>query len=126
MLALITVKTPAQLDALSIQTYILGAVVGIVFLLIAVLIANAIKFEGGSNPRDPAKRKLWFWILLFLSFVGFFLFNMFIVAKTVAPNLQAKFMTTNIIGSVIALSIYFILGFILSKIFKNGKVGNFI
>jgi len=124
ILGLITVKTPSQLDSLSMQTYIFGAVVGIVFLLIAIIIANAIKYEGGSNPSDPGKRRLWFWVLLFLSFATYFLYNMFIVSKTIAPNLQSKFMTTNIIGSVIALITYFIAGFILSKMFSTGKLGS--
>ena len=124
ILGLVTVKTPAQLDALSMQTYIFGAIAGAVFLLIAAMIANSIKFEGCSNPKDPGKRRMWFWILMFLSFVAFFLYNMFFVAKTISPNLQSKFMTTNIIGSVIALVVYLILGFILSKAFSTGKLGN--
>ena len=124
ILGMITVKTPAQLDSLSMQTYILGAIVGVVFLLIAAIIASAIKYEGGSKPKDPGKRRLWFWILLFLSFAGFFLYNMYIVSKTVAPNLQPKFMIINIIGSAIAVVAYLILGFVISKIFSTGKLGS--
>ncbi len=124
ILGLITVKTPAQLDALSMQTYIFGAIIGAIILLVAALISNAIKFEGGSKPKDPGKRRSWFWILMIASFVIFFLYNMFTVSSTIAPNLQSKFMTTNIIGSSIAVVVYFILGFILSKIFSTGKLGN--
>ena len=123
-LGLITIKTPAQLDALSIQTYIFGAVAGLVFLVISALIANGIKFEGGSKPKDPAKRKLYFWVLFILSFITFFLYNMFVVAKTITPNLQSKFMTSNIIGSTITVLVYFLVGFILSKMFSTGKLGS--
>ena len=123
-LGLITIKTPAQLDALSVQTYIFGAVAGQVFLVISALIANGIKFEGGSNPKDPGRRKIYFWVLLVLSFIAFFLYNMFVVAKTITPNLQSKFMTTNIVGSLITILVYFILGFILSKMFSTGKLGS--
>jgi len=124
ILGLISVKTPRQLDALSIQTFIFAVIVGVVFLLLAVLIAKAIPFEGGSDPQDPRKRRLWFRILLFVSFVVVFLYNMFFVAPTVAANLQSKFMTINIIASVIDVLVYFVLGFILSKIFSTGKLGN--
>jgi len=61
-LALISVKTPKQLDALDIQTYIFAAVASLLFLLIAAAIASMIKFEGGSKPSDPGKRRLWFWV----------------------------------------------------------------
>lgn len=124
ILNLITVKTPAQLSSLSMQTYIFGAIVGIVFLFIASVIAIAIKFEGGENPKDKAKRRFWFLFLLFFCFAGFFLYNMFIVSKTIAPNLESKFMTTNLIGSFIAAGVYLILGFVLSKIFSTGKLGS--
>ena len=123
-LGLITVKTPAQLDTLSIQTYIFGAIVGACFLMIASLISIAIKFEGGAYPKDPGKRRMWFWILMALSFSTFFLYNMSMVALTVAPNLHSKFMMTNIIGSSISFVTYFILGFIMSKSFSTGKLGN--
>lgn len=124
VLNLITVKTPQQLDALSMHTYMLAAIVGIIFILLSALISNSIKYEGGSYPKDPGKRKLWFWALLIISFISFFLYNMFVVSSTVAPNLQSRFMTTNIISSSITLVVYFIIGFILSKMFSTGKLGN--
>jgi uncharacterized membrane protein len=124
ILGIITVKTPAQLNSLAIQTYIFGAIVGLACVFIATIIAKAIKFEGGSNPKDPGKRRLWFWLLFFLSFAGFFLYNMLIVSPTIASNLQSKFTTTNLIGSVISAAAYFIAGFVLSKMFPTGKLGS--
>ena len=120
----ITVKTPAQLDELTMQTYIMGAIVGVVFLVIAAIIASVIKYQGGANSPDPKKRRMWFWTLLFASFITFFLYNKFSVSSTVAPNLQPKFMTVTVIGSVIALVTYLIVGFVLSKMFSTGKLGN--
>ena len=122
ILNLITVKTPAQLSSLSIQTYILGAILGVVLLLIAAIIATMIDYIGGSSDEDSKKRRFWFWVLF--SLIGFFLYNMFIVSKTIAPNLESKFMITNIIGSIIATVVYLILGIILSKIFSKGKLGS--
>ncbi len=124
ILGIITVKTPAQLNSLAMQTYIFGAIVGIVGVIVATIIAKAIKFEGGANPKDPGKRRLWFWLLFFLSFSGFFLYNMFVVSETIASNLQSKFTTTNLIGSAISAGAYFIVGFALSKMFSTGKLGS--
>lgn len=120
----ITVQTPRDLDALALQTYIAGAVVGGVFLILAAIIAQAIKFEGGAHPRDPRKRRLCFWSLMVVSFATFFLYNYFVVAPTVSTNLQARFMTTNVIGSAIVIAIYVVGGFVLSKIFSTGKLAN--
>jgi uncharacterized membrane protein YeaQ/YmgE (transglycosylase-associated protein family) len=121
---LISVRNPHQLDSLSMQTYIFGAVFGAILLLAAVITAFMIRYEGGAKPRDPGKRRMWFWVLLFAAFGGFFLYNMFVVAPTVSPNLQSRFMTTNVIGAAIALVTYLLLGFALSKAFATGKLGN--
>ena len=38
----------------SLSAYIMAIIIAVVFLLIAALISNSIKFEGGTNPGDPA------------------------------------------------------------------------
>jgi uncharacterized membrane protein len=124
MFAVFTVRTPRELDELTLQTYVAGAIVGAIFLLLAATIAQAIKFEGGANPKDPRKRRLCFWFLMIASFAAFFLYNLFAVAPTVSTNLQGRFMTTNVIGSVIVIVTYVVGGFVLSKIFSTGKLAN--
>jgi hypothetical protein len=119
-----TIKTPMQLKALAMQTYLFGAAAGLIFLLVAAIIAFLIKYEGGSNNKDEGTRRTWFWLLLIASFAAFFLYHMFIVSKKVAPNLQSKFMITNVTGTVICLLTYFIVGFMVSKVFATSKLGN--
>ena len=106
------------------ESYILGVIVGVAFLLLAVLSATLIKFEGGARPKDPMNRKLWFWFLLFAAVAGNFLYNLFVTAPTIAPNLQSHFTIANVISSVVVLATYVIVGFILFKIFPTGKLGN--
>jgi len=124
ILGLITVRTPQQLSALSLQTYIFGAIIGVIFLVMAAVIATMIKFEGGSHPKDPRKRRSWFWILVIVALIVSFLYNMFGVAPTVSNNLQGDFMSANVTGTLIAIATYVILGFLLSKMFSTGKLGN--
>ena len=38
--------------------YIVPIIISFVFLLLAALVANMIKFEGGTNPKDGKKRRL--------------------------------------------------------------------
>ena len=42
-------------------TYIFAFIFLGVFLLLAALISKMIAYEGGTNPKDPGKRKMWFW-----------------------------------------------------------------
>lgn len=123
-LLMITVRTPKQLEALNMQTYILAAIFALVFILLSIIVSNLIKYEGGSNPTDPRKRKMWFWVLGILSFVAVFLYNMLMVAPTIGANLQSKFMTANIIAAVIDFVIYVVVGVILSKMMRTKKIGN--
>ena len=76
---LVAQKTSLKdIDGLITNSYMFGAVCAVVFLLIAVLISNMIKFEGGSNPKDPKKRRMWFWIIGIITPVVFYLYNMFL------------------------------------------------
>lgn len=124
VLGLVTVRTPRDLDALGLQTEIAGVVVGAVSLLLAAAVAQAIKFQGGKNPKDPSKRRLWFWLLMAAGAVGFFLVNFYVIQPTVAPNLQPQFMNVNAIGTVIVIGTHVLGGFLLSKAFSTGKLAS--
>ena len=104
--------------------YIIGIAVSLVFLLIAALISNGIKYEGGSNPKDPKKRKVCFWICLVLSLIATAAIGFIIRGGIQVPSLQAKFTTALFIALGIGLVLYILLGFVLSKMFKNGKLGH--
>ena len=104
-------------------TYIFAAVFAGAMILIAALISNMIQFEGGSNPKDSGKRKMWFWIFAILNPALFYAIAAFVMAPSNRRDLQSwndSLPTATIVGFVV----YIILGFILSKIFKNGKIGN--
>jgi uncharacterized membrane protein len=118
------IRTIRQLDALISETYTLAFIVFILFFGIAILIANNIAYEGGKNPNDPAKRRTWFIVLGIIAPVLFFLFNYLYVKTTIEnPALQSKFTNTNVIATLLVLLLYFIIGFIISKLLKNSKFG---
>jgi sulfoxide reductase heme-binding subunit YedZ len=105
--------------------YIIAVVAALLFILIAALISNAIKFEGGANPKDPAKRKMWFWVLGILAPIANLLFGLFTYYYPEGNSYaKSKLITAIGIGSAITFVVYILVGFILSKIFKNGKLGN--
>ena len=105
------------------NTYILSIIFAAVILLIAALISNSIKYEGGTNPKDPAKRKMWFWILAVLNPVLFYALAAFVLAPS--NKKQLKIWNESLpIATIIGFVGFIILGFILSKMFKNGRLGH--
>jgi len=116
---------PRDVPALITQTYILSAVVAIVFILLAVVSANLIKFEGGTNPKDPGKRRVWFWLLAALSPIAFLGYNLLLVIPELCKGpASSKFSMHPFIATGIVLVLYILIGLVLSKTMKRGKVGN--
>jgi len=106
----------------SFIAYIMALAFSLVFLLIAALISNSIKF-GTSN--DKQKRKVWFWTLgvlipVLIFGIGFF----FIRTGIKVPSKQADFTMHLGIATCVGIILYILLGFIVSKIFRHKKVGH--
>jgi hypothetical protein len=114
-----------DVPALINQTYIIAFIFVLAFVLLAVIISNLIKFEGGTTPKDPAKRRLWFWILAGLLPVSLYIYNLLLVIPDVrtGPALN-KFSMHPPIASGVALVVYILIGFVLSKTMSRGKIGN--
>ncbi|MBP1631175.1 MAG: hypothetical protein H6Q15_2068 [Bacteroidetes bacterium] len=109
----------------SISAYIISVVIALIFLLIAAIISNLIQYEGGSHPKDKGKRKMWFWIFAILTPLVILLYGFLIVRTDInVPSLRDKYTIALSIGTGVSILVYVLLGFILSKIFKNGKIGN--
>ncbi len=108
------------------NSYITSIITAGLFILIAAIISNAIKFEGGSNPKDPAKRKMWFWIMAILNPVLFYVLSAFALAPNPENDQMVydDYMSSLPIAAGIGVVVYVILGFVLSKVFKNRKLGN--
>ena len=120
---------------------VIGVLSALVFILLAMLVANMIKFDPGTNPKDKQKRRLWFWILGVLATVvsAVLIYVVFPpicsvtefqklgvedgVLKTFRENLHTYNMWSaiSLAGTFV---LYVLLGFILSKLFKTKKIGN--
>ena len=116
---------PRDIPGLITSTYIFAIIFVAVFILLATIIANLIKFEGGTNPKDPGKRRLWFWILAIVAPIAFFIYNYTVIIPSVktGPALNKFFMHVPI-GSAVVLIVYVASGFILAKMMSRSKIGN--
>lgn len=108
----------------TLTAYVIAVVISIAFLLLAALVSCLIKFETGVNRTDKKKRRVWFWLFAFLTPVATFLVGFLAIAPSITvPTMHSKFMTALSIGTAIGFVLYVVLGFVMSKIFKNGKIG---
>lgn len=108
----------------SISAYITSIGIAFIFLLLAALISNAIKFEGGSKPNDAQKRKTWFWVLALLNPVVTYLLGYYVFKPDANIMIVNKYIAALGIGTAVGFFVFIIAGFVLSKIFKNGKIGH--
>ena len=108
----------------STPAYIITIGIALIFLLLSAIIANAIKFEGGSNPKDPQSRKTWFWILAILNPVLAFLLGYFVFKPDANMMVVNNYVSALSMGTAIGFVLYILLGFVLSKVFANGKIGH--
>ena len=104
-------------------TYFLSIIFAAVVLLLAALISNAIKFEGGANPKDSGKRKMWFWIFAVLNPIIFYSIAAFVMVPS-NKKAQEAWNDSLPIAVAIGFVVYIILGFVMAKMFKHGKIGN--
>jgi len=95
-------------------------------ILIAAIISSLIKFEGGANPKDPGRRKIWFWIIAFMNGVLIYLAGTFLLAPNPEDDQMIfdDFMKALPIATAVGFLVFILIGFILSKIFKHGKLGH--
>ena len=107
-------------------SYIISLIVAAAIILLAALISNAVKFEGGSNPKDPGKRKMWFWIFAIINPIVYFLLACFVLAPIADDDQMVydDYMAIVPIATAIGFVVYILIGFVLSKMFKNGKLGH--
>jgi len=108
----------------STPAYIITIGIALIFLLLSAVIANAIKFEGGSNPKDPQSRKTWFWILAILNPALAFLLGYFVFKPDANMMVVNNYVSALSMGTAIGFVLYILLGFVLSKVFANGKIGH--
>jgi archaellum biogenesis protein FlaJ (TadC family) len=109
----------------SISAYVMAAAISLGFLLLAALVSSIIQYEGGSHPKDKRKRKTWFWILGILVPVVVFLVGFLFVRSGIkVPTMRDKYTVALSIATGASFVLYILLGFIMSKIFRNGKIGH--
>ena len=107
------------------SAYMIGGIILVVFLLLAVLVANGISFETGINREDKKKRRTWFWVLAVLCPIAVMAVSYFAVYTGIrVPSRQTAYITAMGISSAAAFVLYVAIGYVLSKMFPHGKLSS--
>lgn len=121
------IETLRQVQSLIGDTYVYAVIIGILALILAFIVANLIKYQGGKNPKDHITRLIWYIVVGLIMPIGFFLYNALFVSNhiTKAP-LQAKFSTANLLATLAILLIYIIIGILTMLIMRSSKWGSIL
>ena len=134
-----TKRTSIPVVFSDINMFIVAVVCALGFLLLAILISSRIKYEPGNNPKDPQKRRIWFWVLGVLTLILAFVLLFFVIPVAVDAidwsqytpkekmdyeNKMAHYTMMAGIATGVSFILYVVLGFVLSKMFKSKKIGD--
>lgn len=113
------------MNATVASAYMIGTIVFVICMLLSIVIANAIRYEAGTNPQDKKKRKTSFWILTILCPIAIMATCYFAVYSDIrVPSRQNAYLTAMGISSAVFFIAHIVCGFVLSKIFPHGKLSS--
>lgn len=116
-----------EVQALIGETYMYAVIIGLVALGLVFIIAYIVKWQGGKDPKDHITRRVWFIVIGLVAPISFFLYNALYVSSYIAKApLQAMYSTANIIGTIIVLMVYVIVGIITMLIMRRTKWGSIL
>lgn len=115
------IKTAPALKQAIMNTYLYDVILAIVLVLVMLLIANLINWQGGKNDKSGKVRRTWFFILCALTLVGSLAFDYFMFLKNISvPAFVGKYMTAMAVATVLATAVYFLVGFAIVKMSRIG------
>ena len=107
------------------SAYMIGGIILVVFLLLAVLVANGISFETGLTPNAKKKRRTRSWALAVLCPIAVMAVSYFAVYTGIrVPSRQTAYITAMGISSAAAFGRDVAIGYVLSKMSPHGKLSS--
>lgn len=113
------------MNASVVSAYMIGAVIFVISMALAIVSANSIRYEAGTNPQDKKKRKTWFWIIAILCPLAIMTVSYFAVYTGIrVPSKQDAYLAAMGISSLLFFLAYIACGFALSKTHPHGKLAS--
>ncbi|MCC8175820.1 MAG: hypothetical protein LIO91_05245 [Bacteroidales bacterium] len=110
-----------MIQAPIMSAYVWGAVILIVFFLVAVTASNMILYK--PNNPGTAARKVWFWLCCLLATVATFAIGVWKAGDISVPVTKQAFENHVYIATGVVFLAFILVGFAISKICSNSKLG---
>lgn len=108
------IRTMPQLKEAIMTTYLYDMLIGLVFIVLLIIIANMISWSGGKVETSGKTRRVWYWILAFVTLLSCVAFNFFAFYRQIGvPSFKMDYMMHMILGGVVATVLYLGLLYIL-------------
>ncbi|MBR6847235.1 MAG: hypothetical protein IKM74_03800 [Bacteroidales bacterium] len=126
MFSMAVIGSKKELEALISNTYFSSLAFAVVAILIALVIATLIKWQG--HPDNSYKTRRAWWIIIGVVFpIAFWAINYFYVGKYIEKaSWSADFMKANIFAALIGLGLYFVVSIITMLIVRSSKWGSIL
>ena len=119
------IRTYQQLQQAQANVWVYGLIVCGIALALAIAIVSMIPWR--SDHRDYITRRVWFILIGIVAPVGYWLYNMAaIVPKISNSGFKSMFEETNLYVLLASIGIYFVVGILLMRVFRNTKVGSIL
>lgn len=115
------IKTAPALEQAIMNTYLYDLILAVALVLVMLLVANLIKWQGGKKDNSGLVRRLWFFIFCAMTLLGSLVFDFFVFYNKIAvPAFAGKYLTAMAIASILSSVVYFLLGFAIVKMSRIG------
>lgn len=106
------------------NAYIISLIVAIVAMLVAIVASNKVAYDPSVKAGDVTIRRIWFWVMGVLTPIIALIFCYFLVYETArGKSHKADAMQAMCIAAAISFVLYVAVGWVLSKVFNNKKIG---
>lgn len=121
------IQSVSQLHALQNETFVYAAIVAILIFVVALLVANAIPYQGGLIDRSYIKRRIGLAVSVTIGALGFWLYNdLYVMSFVKKVAFQHQFSVTNLQCLGITVIGSLVLSFIIMLAFPNSKFGSIL
>ena len=106
------------------NAYVISLIVAIIAMLVAIIASNAVAYKPGVNSGDVTTRRIWFWVMGVLTPIISWAICYFLVYEVArGKSHKADAMQAMCIAAAVSLVLYIVVGWVLSKLFNNKKIG---
>ena len=106
------------------NAYVISVIVAIVAMIVSIIASNRVAYKPGVNSGDVTTRRIWFWVMGVLTPVISWVICYFLVYETArGKSHKADAMQAMCIAAAVSFVLYVAVGWVLSKVFSNKKIG---